>query len=221
MADPSESSLRRWPIDFHFGWMAVRALQSFYVIAFLKFVYIDQESGDWLSLVSSLIILGLILAFFHRFATGACDSEGIFYRRYFYENRVPWSDVREVQWHGGKLRFVLAKRNFLNRNLDFILNPFTTLPSYWSQALGGHSPTPAILERIKAFAMETSVGVRAPKQSGSLLRFVAISLILFHRTLSHGYHSTQILERTVAPSALFVVLDEGKDIEAGKFCAAV
>ena len=83
MADQSESA-RRWPVDFHVGWMAARALQTFFVVGSLHNAYLAWKSGDSLDLVSSLIMLVAVFAFFHRFATGEMDSQGIHYRRYIF-----------------------------------------------------------------------------------------------------------------------------------------
>ena len=50
--------------------MAARYMQTFFVIAFLEFGYLAVRSGQVLDLVSSLLIIWVVFAYCHRFATG-------------------------------------------------------------------------------------------------------------------------------------------------------
>ena len=162
MADQPESNPRRWPIDFHLGWMAVRALQTFFVVASLQSAYLVRKSGDSLGLVSSLIMLVVIFGFVHRFATGEIDSDGIHYRRYILSKNVPWQGIREIRWRGSRLVFILKDKNILARRLDFILNPLTTSIPYFRHRQDLDTPLPPILERIHALTGDTPPIVSAP-----------------------------------------------------------
>ena len=56
MAKQSEANPRRWPIDFHFGWMVARAFQTFFVVGSLHNAYLARKSSDVFDLVFSLIL---------------------------------------------------------------------------------------------------------------------------------------------------------------------
>src|SRR5258708_37343163 len=113
--------------------MAVRALQTFFVVASLQSAYLVRKSGDSLELVSSLIMLVAIFAFVHRFATGEIDSGGIHFRRYIFNTNVPWRGIQEIRWRGSRIIFILKDTNILARRLDFVLNPLTTSIPYFRQ----------------------------------------------------------------------------------------
>jgi hypothetical protein len=107
MTEQADLNSHRWQIDFSLGWMAARAMQAFFLIAFLKFAYLASESGDILDLVSNLIMICFVFAYCHRFSTGEIDQNGIRFRRYFSERHFSWQDVHEIRWRGSSLIFVL------------------------------------------------------------------------------------------------------------------
>jgi hypothetical protein len=178
MAAQPESA-RRWPLDFHLGWMAARALQTFFVVGSLPNAYLAWKSGDSLDLVSSLIMLVAVFAFFHRFATGEIDSQGIHYRRYIFSKNLPWQDIREIQWKGNRLIFVRKDKNILVRRLDFVLNPVTSSIPYFRHRQNLDTQLPPILERIHAFISDSPEIVSVPAQSRWIVRlFMTLTTLL-------------------------------------------
>jgi hypothetical protein len=175
-APPASS---RWQIASTSGWMAARAIQAFFVIAFLKFGYLAAKSGEVLDLVSNLLMICLVFAYGHRFATGEISQDGVRFRRYFRERQLAWQDVREIRWRGSSLVLILKKGNFLSRRLDFILNPLTAIVPYWRHRQDLDTPLLPILERIHALAGETLEIVSAPAQPRWMVRgFIGLVLLM-------------------------------------------
>jgi hypothetical protein len=75
-----------------------RFAQLFFVVASLKGAYQDYCEGSYFSAAWNIAVLLGVCAFFHRFASGWIDAEGIHYRRYFQEKTVRWSGIRQA--HG-------------------------------------------------------------------------------------------------------------------------
>jgi hypothetical protein len=179
MTEQADLNSHRWQIDFPLGWMAARAMQAFFLIAFLKFAYLAAESEDILDLVSNLIMICFVFAYCHRFSTGEIDQDGIRFRRYFVERHFCWQDVHEIRWRGSCLIFVLKRGNFLSRRLDFILNPATSAIPYWRHGHGLDTPLLPILERIHALTGDTPQIVSVPAQSRWIMRaFIGLTLLL-------------------------------------------
>jgi hypothetical protein len=112
MVEQPESKPRQWPIDFRLGWTVTRGLQTFFVVGTLEGVRLAFKSRDIIDLVSGLLMLLAITAFFHRYATGELGSKGIYYRRYIREKTLGWQDISEIRWKREPPSFHRVAREF-------------------------------------------------------------------------------------------------------------
>ena len=152
-----------WQIASCSGWMAARGMQTFFVIAFLEFGYLVARSGQVLRLVSYLLIIWVVFAYCHRFATGEIFQDGVRFRRYFSERHFSFS------------RAVI----FSHLDSDFIFNPETSAIPYCRHRHGLDTPLLPVLERIHALTGDTPPIASVPAQPRWIMRaFMGLTLLL-------------------------------------------
>jgi hypothetical protein len=182
MTDETQLSGRKVLIAGQLRWTAIRAGQFLLVVFFAKAVYLSYNTSAFTEMLWSgiLFVVLFLLLPFHGVSTGWADTSGLHYRRYFRLLTLPWADVKEIRWQGSRLRIVRKNRDFLLNRIVFLLKPFSALPGYYGQRLGGDAPLPEIIESLLAIPKEEEVPVvTAPPAAKWMLRAFAGFALFF------------------------------------------
>ncbi len=113
------------PLGSFTNWAILR-LGEITAVACGLFALFGQR--DRLSTVTLALVAGLLLLlplYFHPFAFGFADDEGITFCRYFKLHFVPWNEVVRVQrrqWNAFEIVVLLSKRVALTKVVKFPLN---------------------------------------------------------------------------------------------------
>ena len=182
MSEQTQLSGRRASIDSQSLWTLIRATQFLLIVLFSKSIYFNYNSPDFGYYLWSVILFipFFLLLPFHGISTGWADTGGFHYRRYFRFHTLPWRDVKEIRWRGNSLRIVRKKRDFLLNRIVFLPKPFSVLPGYLGQRLGGDTALPEVIQSLLAIPKEEEVLiVTAPPAAKWMLRAFAGVAVLF------------------------------------------
>jgi hypothetical protein len=128
-------------------WAATRFSQVCLLVILAK-EYSVQRTHSFL--IASLLIFILYSVLVHRFAIAEVDSSGIHFTRYVRTKTLKWDQVKLIHWNGPRLRVVREKKDHLNRDLLFWLDPSDAVRGYQAQRNGEEPSPPPVLDRIAA-----------------------------------------------------------------------
>jgi hypothetical protein len=118
------SSLRR-PLGSFTNWAILRLGELVFVAGGLFSLVAHRQKLSILIQASAVGLLALLLIYFHPFAFGSADDQGIVFCRYFMLHFVPWSEVARVEGQRGidfQLAVRLGKRVGLTKTVKFAMN---------------------------------------------------------------------------------------------------
>jgi len=102
------------------SWAVVRLGELVFVIGLVCSLVAHRQKLSVLLLASAVGLLVLVPVYFHPFAFGYADEQGIVVCRYFKLHFVPWSEVAGVELHMGfGLLVRLGRRVSLTKTVKF------------------------------------------------------------------------------------------------------
>lgn len=116
---------RSRPLGSFNNWLILRLGEVALLSLSLLFLFAKHNSLSLLWQTSALGLLSLLPIYFHPFAFGYADDQGIVFCRYFKLHFVPWTDVIRVQcrqWNAFELVVLLSRPVVLTRTIKFPMN---------------------------------------------------------------------------------------------------
>jgi hypothetical protein len=118
------SSLPR-PLGSFTSWAILRLGEVVFLACGLLILFAQRGRLSILTQTSAVGLLVLLPVYFHPFAFGFADDEGITFCRYFKLHFVLWSEVVRVQrrqWNAFEVVVLLSKRVALTKSVKFPMN---------------------------------------------------------------------------------------------------
>jgi hypothetical protein len=103
------SSLPRLLGSFN-KWAILRLGELVFVVGGIFTLVAQPQNLSILLQVPAVSLLGLLLAYFHPFAFGCADDQGIMFCRYFKLHFVPWNEIADVESRQQHINFELVVR---------------------------------------------------------------------------------------------------------------
>ncbi len=113
------------PLGSFTNWAIVRLGELLSVACGLFYLFAQRDRLSILLQALALGLLFLLPVYFHPFAFGFADDEGITFCRYFKLHFVPWNEVARVQrpqWNAFELIILLGRRVTLTKTVKFPMN---------------------------------------------------------------------------------------------------
>jgi hypothetical protein len=115
-------SLLPRPLGSFTNWAILRLGELFFVAGGLFALFVQRERLSILVQASAVGLLSLLPLYFHPFAFGFADDQGITFCRYFKLHFVPWNEVARIQRRqrdAFELVVLLARRVALTKTVKF------------------------------------------------------------------------------------------------------
>jgi hypothetical protein len=113
------------PLGSFTNWAILRLGELVAVACGFSVLFVHRTKLSPLAEASVVGLLLLVPAYFHPFAFGFADDEGITFCRYFKLHFVPWKEVVRVQrrrWDAFEVVILLSKRVALTKIVKFSMN---------------------------------------------------------------------------------------------------
>ena len=110
------------PLGSFTNWAILRLGELLFVAGGLFALFVQRERLSILVQASAVGVLSLLPLYFHTFAFGFADDQGITFCRYFKLHFVPWNEVARVQRRqrdAFELVVLLARRVTLTKTVKF------------------------------------------------------------------------------------------------------
>jgi hypothetical protein len=107
------------------NWAILRLGEIVCVACGVLFLFAERDKLNIPFQASALCLLFALPVYFHPFAFGFADDEGITFCRYFKLHFIPWNEVARVQrrrWNAYEVVVLLARRVALTKTVKFPMN---------------------------------------------------------------------------------------------------
>jgi hypothetical protein len=78
-------------------WVVARITEAFLLVIAFRFA-ITSAHISWHVRTFCILAICLVLAYFHNYAWGTADEQGLTFRRYLSKHQASWDDVARVDW---------------------------------------------------------------------------------------------------------------------------
>ncbi len=113
------------PLGSFTNWAILRLGELLSFVCGLFFLFAQRDKLSTLLQAVGLGLLFVLPVYFHPFAFGFADDEGVTFCRYFKLHFVPWNEVvriRRRQWNAFELAVLLGRRVALTKTVKFPMN---------------------------------------------------------------------------------------------------